>query len=65
MVGTVNANREYFEAAIRDLAMADEQFQGWTGRLLTHPVKGLENYRQLMDTLTNGKNVIKAYVEIA
>ena len=65
MVGTVNANREYFEAAIRDLAMADEQFSGWTARLLTHPIKGLENYAQLMDTLTNGKNVIKAYLEIA
>jgi threonine dehydrogenase-like Zn-dependent dehydrogenase len=64
MVGTVNANREYFEAAIRDLAMADAQFSDWTGRLLTHPVKGLDNYRQLMDTLTNGQGVIKAYLDI-
>jgi glucose 1-dehydrogenase len=65
MVGTVNANREYFEAAIRDLALAEEQFPGWTARLLTHPVNGLDNYAQLMDTLTNGKDVIKAYMEIA
>jgi len=28
MVGTVNGNREYFEAAIRDLAMAQAQFPG-------------------------------------
>jgi hypothetical protein len=34
-------------------------------RLLTHPVQGLDNYRQLIDTLTSGKNVIKAFCEIA
>ena len=35
MVGTVNGNREYFEAAIRDLAMAQAQYSGWAERLLT------------------------------
>jgi glucose 1-dehydrogenase len=65
MVGTVNGNREYFEAAIRDLAMAEAQYPGWAARLLTHPVQGLDNYQQLIDTLTSGKNVIKAYCEIA
>jgi glucose 1-dehydrogenase len=52
MVGTVNGNRQYFEAAIRDLAMAEAQYPGWAARLLTHPVPGLDNYRQLIDTLT-------------
>jgi threonine dehydrogenase-like Zn-dependent dehydrogenase len=65
MVGTVNGNREYFEAAVRDLAMAEAQYPGWPARLLTHPVQGLENYRQLIDTLTTGKDVIKAFCEIA
>ena len=65
MVGTVNGNREYFEAAIRDLAMAEAQYPGWAARLLTHPVQGLDNYRQLIETLTSGNNVIKAYCEIA
>jgi threonine dehydrogenase-like Zn-dependent dehydrogenase len=65
MVGTVNGNREYFEAAIRDLAMAEAQYPGWAARLLTHPVQGLENYRQLIETLTSGRDVIKAYCEIA
>jgi threonine dehydrogenase-like Zn-dependent dehydrogenase len=65
MVGTVNGNREYFEAAIRDLAMAEAQYPGWAARLLTHPVQGLDNYQQLIETLTSGKNVIKAYCEIA
>jgi len=65
MVGTVNGNREYFEAAIRDLAMAESQYPGWAARLMTHPVRGLENYRQLIETLTSGRDVIKAYCEVA
>ena len=65
MVGTVNGNREYFEAAVRDLAMAEAQYPGWAARLLTHPVQGLDNYAQLIDTLTIGKGVIKAFCEIA
>jgi glucose 1-dehydrogenase len=65
MVGTVNGNREYFEAAVRDLAMAQAQYPGWAARLLTHPVQGLGDYRELIETLTSGKNVIKAFCEIA
>ncbi len=65
VVGTVNANREYFEAAVRDLALAGAQFPGWTARLLTHPVRGLENYRQLMAMLMNARGVIKVFLEIA
>jgi threonine dehydrogenase-like Zn-dependent dehydrogenase len=65
MVGTVNGNRDYFEAAVRDLAMAQAQYPGWAARLLTHPVQGLDNYRELIDTLTAGKGVIKAFCEIA
>ncbi len=65
MVGTVNGNREYFEAAVRDLAMAEVQYPGWAAQLLTHPVRGLENYRQLIDTLTDARDAIKVYLEIA
>jgi hypothetical protein len=32
---------------------------------MTHPVQGLDNYRQLIETLTFGKGVIKAFCEIA
>jgi glucose 1-dehydrogenase len=65
MVGTVNGNRDYFEAAVRDLATAQAQFPGWAPRLLTHPVRGLENYRQLIETLTEARDAIKVYLEIA
>jgi threonine dehydrogenase-like Zn-dependent dehydrogenase len=65
MVGTVNGNRDYFEAAVRDLAMAQAQYPGWTERLLTHPIQGLDNYRQMLDALSNGTGAIKVFVEIA
>jgi threonine dehydrogenase-like Zn-dependent dehydrogenase len=65
MVGTVNANREYFEMGVKDMAQAEAQYPGWLGRLLTHPVRGLENWRELLDTLTTAKGAIKVYCEVA
>src|SRR5206468_5476957 len=65
MVGTVNANREYFEAGVRDLSQAELQYPGWLKRLLTHPVKGLDNYQELFDKLLNAKGAIKIFCEVA
>jgi threonine dehydrogenase-like Zn-dependent dehydrogenase len=65
MVGTVNANREYFEAGVKDLAHCEAQFPGWLGRLLTHPVDGLENYARLFELLTMGRGAIKVYCRVA
>jgi threonine dehydrogenase-like Zn-dependent dehydrogenase len=65
MVGTVNANREYFEMGVRDMAQAEAEYSGWLARLLTHPVKGLENYRELFEKLTTTKGAIKVYCEVA
>jgi len=65
MVGTVNANREYFELGVRDMAQAEAEYAGWLGRLLTHPVKGLENYRELFEKLTTAKGAIKVFCDVA
>jgi threonine dehydrogenase-like Zn-dependent dehydrogenase len=65
MVGTVNANREYFEMGVKDMAQAEAEYPGWLQRLLTHPVKGLENYQELFAKLTNGNGAIKVFCEIA
>ncbi len=65
MVGTVNANREYFEMGVKDMAHAEAQYPGWLGQLLTHPVKGLENYEELFEKLTNAKDAIKVFCEVA
>ncbi|HYK42837.1 MAG TPA: glucose 1-dehydrogenase [Thermoanaerobaculia bacterium] len=65
MVGTVNANREYFESGIRDMAQAEAQYPGWLSRLLTHRVEGLANYARLFEALTGAKSAIKIFCEIA
>ena len=65
MVGTVNANREYFETGVQHMAMAEAQYAGWLPRLLTHPVRGLENYQQLIDLLTTARGAIKVYCDVA
>ena len=65
MVGTVNANREYFELGVRDMAQAEAEYPGWLARLLTHPVKGLENYSELFDKLSNAQGAIKVFCEVA
>lgn len=65
MVGTVNANREYFEMGVKDLAQAELEYPGWLARLLTHPVKGLENHEQLFSTLSDPNGAIKVFCEVA
>jgi len=65
MVGTVNANREYFEMGVKDLAQAEAEYPGWLSRLLTHPVRGLGNYQELFAKLTNPNGAIKVFCEVA
>ena len=47
------------------MALAEAEFAGWLQQLLTHPVRGLENYGQLLETLTSAKDAIKVYCEVA
>ncbi len=65
MVGTVNAGREHYKAAVRDLAMAESQYPGWLPRILTHSVQGLDDYEQAFRLLTGGSGPIKISVEVA
>ena len=64
MVGTVNANREYFESGVKDMSAAVLEYGDWLSKLLTHPVKSLENYDELFEKLTSGKDVIKVFCEV-
>ena len=65
MVGTVNANREYFESGVKDMSAAVLEYGDWLKRLLTHPVRGLENYDELFQNLTSGTDVIKVFCEVS
>jgi threonine dehydrogenase-like Zn-dependent dehydrogenase len=63
MVGTVNANREHFEAGVRDMALAEARFPGWLSRLMTHQVSGLDSYEQAF-RLLGAPGVIKIHMEV-
>ncbi len=65
MVGTVNANREYFESGVKDMSQAVLEYGDWLSRLLTHPVHGLDNYQELIDKLSSAKGAIKVYCEVS
>jgi threonine dehydrogenase-like Zn-dependent dehydrogenase len=65
LLGSVNGNREHFELGIKDLALGEVMYPGVIGRILTHPVQGLESYEQMMKLLVDAKAALKVYVEVA
>jgi threonine dehydrogenase-like Zn-dependent dehydrogenase len=65
MVGSVNANREYFELGVRDMSQAELEYPGWLNKLLTDPVKGLENYQELFSKLTSPNGAIKVFCQVS
>jgi threonine dehydrogenase-like Zn-dependent dehydrogenase len=65
LLGSVNANREHFESGIRDLALGEVMYPGVVQRILTTPVNGLENFREMMRLLVEEKEALKVYVNVA
>jgi glucose 1-dehydrogenase len=65
MVGTVNASPNDFRTGVDDLIKAEAIYPGWLRQLLTHPIRGLENYDEMIRTLTESQDAIKVYVEVA
>ncbi len=63
-VGSVNANSSYFERGVEDMALAEAKYPGWLGRLLTHPVRGIEDYAEMIRLLKEEKDAIKVFVEV-
>lgn len=64
VVGSVNANRQYFELGAKDLSEAELQYPGWLSKLLTHRVAGLDHCDEMMRVLTEEK-AIKVFVDVA
>jgi glucose 1-dehydrogenase len=65
LLGSVNANRRHFEIGIADLALGEVTYPGVIDRILTHPVTGIDNYRELMRLLVEDKDALKVYVDVA
>ena len=65
MVGTVNAAPADFTSGVDDLIKAEALYPGWLSKLLTTPVHGLEKYDEIIKRLTEDRDAIKVYVEVA
>ena len=56
--GTVNAGRRHFEAAVRDLAVAEERRPGWMERLINRRLPFTEAARALVRAPEDIKTVL-------
>jgi threonine dehydrogenase-like Zn-dependent dehydrogenase len=65
MVGSVNASPDDFARGRDDLVKANAFFAGWLEKLLTTPVPGLASYEQMLRELTENRDAIKVFVEVA
>jgi threonine dehydrogenase-like Zn-dependent dehydrogenase len=65
MVGSVNASPDDFARGRDDLVKAYAFYPGWLEKLLTTPVSGLESYEQMLRELTENRDAIKVFVEVA
>jgi threonine dehydrogenase-like Zn-dependent dehydrogenase len=64
LVSSVNGNRRHFELGIQALSHGEHTYPGVTERILTDPVDGLDNYREMMRLLED-KEALKVYVNVA
>ena len=65
LLGSVNANREYFESGIKDMALGEVMYPGVLEKILTTPVDGLDNYAEMMRRLVEDNSALKVYVNVA
>lgn len=65
LLGSVNANREYFESGISDLALGEVMYPGVIQKILTNPVDGLDNYGEMMRLLVEDNTALKVFVNVA
>jgi threonine dehydrogenase-like Zn-dependent dehydrogenase len=65
LLGSVNANREYFESGIKDMSLGELMYPGVLEKILSNPVDGLENYQEMMRLLVEEHSTaLKVYVNV-
>jgi threonine dehydrogenase-like Zn-dependent dehydrogenase len=64
LVASVNGNRRHFELGLQALSHGEMTYPGVTARILTHPVAGLDKYKEMMKLLEE-KEALKVFVEVA
>lgn len=65
LVGSVNGNRDHFAKGLADLALGEVMFPRVTERILTTPVKGFGDPREIMRLLEEDTSALKVYVNVA
>lgn len=65
LVSSVNGNRRHFELGIQALSHAEHTWPGVTERILTNPVAGLNQYKEMMRLLVEDKEALKVFVNVA
>jgi glucose 1-dehydrogenase len=64
LVSSVNGNRRHFELGMQALSHGELTYPGVTGQILTHPVSGLDSYKEMMRLLEE-KEALKVFVNVA
>ena len=64
LVSSVNGNRRHFELGMQALSHGELTYPGVTGQILTHPVPGLDAYKEMMQLLEE-KEALKVFVNVA
>lgn len=65
LVCSVNGNRRHFEQGLTALAHAELAWPGVTAQILTNPVHGLDQFREMMRLLVEDKDALKVFVNVA
>ena len=65
LVSSVNGNRRHFELGIATLALGELTYPGVTEQILTNPIAGLDNYKEMMRLLVEDKEALKVFVNVA
>ncbi len=63
LVSSVNGNRRHFELGIQALSHGELTYPGVTGRILTHPIAGLENFGEMMRLLED-RSALKVFCNV-
>jgi threonine dehydrogenase-like Zn-dependent dehydrogenase len=64
LVSSVNGNRRHFALGIQALSHGELTYPGVTERILTHPIAGLDSYKEMMRLLED-KEALKVFVNVA
>jgi threonine dehydrogenase-like Zn-dependent dehydrogenase len=64
LVSSVNGNRRHFALGIQALSHGEHTYPGVTERILTHPIAGLDQYKEMMKLLED-KEALKVFVNVA